>query len=272
MLALGGLLYVHPVAGPGVALAVWTALLTLKPHETAWASHFARMVLLGLVFVVSIAPFAWHYASHWQGARLDDIGALMDIARVRLLPGYLDLAQALQDLFVNQRPNLPVWLVAGIGCAFLATRQDGTARLARAFAAMFAALFVFSFGLTYAEHRIAEALGRFPLQIDLVRTFRYLLLFIPLFGLWPLARMARRKPELRVGAVAAALVLVAVWNAAYRTPWQVAWSGAACLLGPAASCASPELQARRDLLQAVGALTPPGSLIYAASDELGLVD
>ena len=270
MLALAGLLYVHPVAGPGVALAVWTALATLKPDGSRWRRHLVRMILLGLVFVAGVAPFAWHYLGHWHGTALADVGLLMDIARERLMPGYLDLGQALLDFFANQLPNLPFWLIATASCAYLATRRDDTARLARAFAALFAMLLVFSFGATYAEHRLAAALGRFPLQLDLVRGFRYLMLFVPLFCLWPLAHLGQRKTELRVGAMAAGLLLAVVWSTAYKAPLQQAWAGATCLARQFDDCASPDMRARRDLIAAVRARTPPGGLIYTAADDIGL--
>ena len=270
MLALAALLYVHPVAGPGVALAVWTALATLKPDGSRWRRHLVRVVLLGLVFVAAVTPFAWHYVSHWQSTTLADTALLMDIARERLMPGYRDLGQAFLDFFANQLPNLPFWLIASSGCAYLATRGDDTQRLARAFAALFAMLLVFSFGVTYAEHRLAAALGRFPLQLDLVREFRYLLLFVPLFCLWPLARLGGRKPELGVATIAAGLLLAVVWSTAYKAPLQQAWAGAKCFAQGFDDCASADMRARRDLIAAVRARTPLGSLIYTAADDVGL--
>jgi hypothetical protein len=128
---------------------------------------------------------------------------------------------------------------------------------------------VFCFGVTYAEHRIAAAMGRYPLQVDLVRGFRYLLLFIPLFCLWPLARLGGQR--FGTMALVGGALVAALWVALYGTPYRMAWDGLRCLaLGPTAACATPQQQARRDLIVAAGDLTPAGGLLYADRSDDGL--
>jgi hypothetical protein len=269
MLALAALLYLHPVSGPTVGLAVWSGLLAAKPSAETWRRHAVRMVWFGLMFLAMLAPFAFHYLASVRAEPWSDYAGLKQAALDRFGPIPLHALLALGEFAARQAPYAPLWLAALAGAIYLARRHGFDARQ-RFMAAFFVVILVASVGVALIDQTIAAALERFPLQVDVVRGLRYLPLFVPLYCFWALAGMAESGRIKREVAAALLASVGLLWLVGHRDPITYAMRGARCALLGGEACPSSLAAVDRDLLQAVGSQTAVGQLIYTNESRLGL--
>lgn len=251
---LAAMIYVHPVSAPAWGVAVWVAWAWHARAERRW-----RPVLLAAgLAVLTVLPFARVFSV--QGGLPADAGldypTLYATALGRFMPGYFSVEVSLARyavLLVGQWPATLLYLAMGALGWRAATRSDDPERRAAArwWTVALVAFFAFSVGLPRVEQAVCAALGRMPLEIDLIRGLRFWPLWCLLFGLlgWPeWVASARRRTRVAAAVVAAALC-VAPNGPLHRAT--MTW-GAVALVHPAHPQLARTREARRLLTQFVG--------------------
>ena len=273
MIAAGLLIYVHPVSAPAWGLALWLGFLAYVPGRWRVVPSVFVMLALGGLFLAVTVPFLWHYLTFQEMGPSASYAEVHRIVEARLLPGFLDLGQALQD-FARKWASIPgrwiawLWAFLGVVLLLMLRRRDKASVLVPLL--WLVGVVIASVVLPLIDHTIARAHQSFPVQYDLIRGIRYLVPFLLLFSLWPLAEMTRRfrASGYRVGSSSTIIlggVLVAIWS--YWHPplsptrlfscWSTGRLACGWIPAPAA-----------DALRAIRARVPPGVPILATELEL----
>jgi hypothetical protein len=269
MIAAGLLIYVHPVSTPAWGLAFWLGFLAFLPSR--WSPIRSSFVMLGLggLFLSVTIPFLVHYVSHQDVGASSSSGSYEQVYRIieaRFLPGYMDLPKAFVDFlfsFTTIRWQKFFWIWASVGALLVLAIRRKEPRSVLVVALWMVGLLVTSMLLPFIDHEVARARRAFPLEYDLVRGLRYLVPFMLLFVLWPLAEISRRstaRPS-RIGAVGPTLVgafLVSVWI--YWHP-PVSLSGLGQCWSQGRVACGPRNDAEFEALEAIRHVTPPGGRI-----------
>ena len=94
--------YLHPVSAPGVAMAVWVALLFFKPEKESWIFHGITSVAAGFVFVAIATPFAINFAHSFPINPNSDAAVLSrTLLRAGVGPQYQNAGTALEMFFAG---------------------------------------------------------------------------------------------------------------------------------------------------------------------------
>ena len=64
MIAIGFLMYVHPVSTPAIAFSAWLGYLVFKPAGLSWKHHLIDQFLYALIFVLIAIPFVYQYSNN----------------------------------------------------------------------------------------------------------------------------------------------------------------------------------------------------------------
>jgi len=186
MVGCGLMAYVHSVSTPAIGFAIWLGLWLNHPPEWTIRKRFAVMFGLGMVFLITLVPFGINYWVNASGSRLIfDVDLILQISKIRL-EGYYDtiaFTQSVFDAFLNNFRIDFIIIASGIFYIFGQAQQRHIIRHVWVWG--LGILFV-AVCINWIDHTIADRLGRLPLQIDLVRSIRYLapiILFVPLIGL-----------------------------------------------------------------------------------------
>lgn len=274
MIAAGLLIYVHPVSAPAWGLAFWLGLLVFLPDRWRFATSVGAMLSLGVLFLTVTVPMLWHYLGHQDmGAAVGSYAAVHRIIAARFQPGYLDLGRALEDFCVKWA-SIPgrwiIWPWACFGAAFLLILRRRERRSVCVVLLWLAGILLTSVVLPGIDLAVARANHSFPVQYDLVRGIRYLIPFLLLFSLWPLAEMDKHFHAVgsRIGArscMAVGALLVAAW--CYWHPPISPARLVRCWLSGRIACGWVS-EPVADALRAVRELVPPGSPILATELQL----
>ncbi|OQB56743.1 MAG: hypothetical protein BWX98_01732 [Candidatus Aminicenantes bacterium ADurb.Bin147] len=283
---VGALVYVHPVSfpawGSALALSLWvyTPEIPARSKIRPWLGAVFMMILIA-------APFAVHYlaATDFGSSSGGNQEAVRMIMEKRFAAGYMDIGSGLRkiagDAVFSHGLNLGLWILAAAGGIALALRRNRIrSPLPRVMAAWWAAIIAVGVLIPAADHVLSTSLNRTPLEIDLIRSLRYLfpLLLLTAFFLFAAMRTAaadikraRLRPWLRAGAVLLAAGVMLAWmarcrlieNPEFRQTARCLESGR--IIGPFPD--EDRLDRRIGLLQALRSLTPPGSRILCSRVE-----
>lgn len=179
-LALGLATYVHPVSGPAVAFAIWCALSAVGFAETDWRGRTGRLIAMGFLYLLVIAPFAYLYTSVGENARGSGVSTdlVLSIAEQRFAPGYLDLPRLLADAMATTWLGIRGAFALGavLVAVWLWQRRDEDRQFVRLLFGFFVGLLIVGILVPLLDHLVAAWMNRYPAQVDLVRNIRY---FIP---------------------------------------------------------------------------------------------
>ena len=273
MIAAGLLIYVHPVSAPAWGLALWLGFLAFLRGRWRVVPSVLVMLVLGGLFMAATVPFLWHYLTFQEMGPSASYAEVHRIIEARFSPGFLDLGQALQD-FAREWVSVPgrwiVWLWASLGVVLLLTlrRRDKASVLVPLL--WLVGIVITSVVLPLIDHTIARAHQSFPAQYDLIRGIRYIVPFLLLFSLWPLAEMTRRFGAIgyRIGSSSTMIlggVLVAIWS--YWHPPVSPTRLFSCWSTGRLTCGRVPAPAA-DALRAIREHVPPGAPILATELEL----
>jgi hypothetical protein len=277
MVAAGLLIYVHPVSAPAWGMALWLGFLAYPPPEWSWARRLTTMLSLGALFLAVSAPFLWHYVAHQEvgTAPSAPYGEIRRIIEARFEPGYLDLPAAILEfaLVFGRIPGRSlIWLLASGGALLVLWLHRKERKSVVVVLLWVIGLVVTSVLLPMIDHQLASALHSFPLEYDLVRGLRYLVPFVLLFSLWPLAeisRRSRRQYQTRgvtflLAAVGALLVSIwSYWHPPLSLGLARCWSTGGLSCGPSSDTAY-------EALEAIRRLTPPQAAILPTELPLAI--
>ena len=231
MAACGLGIYVHPPSAPSVALAFWLAMLLARPAGIAPGTHLLRMIGAGAVFLAFALPLALVYIASFPSGAESGAGQARSLAAdalaARAGPQYYDAGKALRRFIVGGgNPHGSWgwrWILWGVGIAAfwrVAKGWPDAAEDCRRLRWLMLGLLVASAGLAALDQAIAAALGRRPVQIDLIRNLRFLIPLMLIGAVWFIVQEARRAPPgWRARGWRAALPLLCiVWWWTYPTP------------------------------------------------------
>lgn len=201
MVAVGLMMYVHPVSAPAWAVALWAGL---------WLERrsLAGMVGLGAVFVALAVPFAFVYLGNHEHRPETDVALIREIMNYRFSSAFSDLRTSLwEELVAALRAGL---LPLGVlGAAVALKLADVEERRRVTLVAVWATtLAVVCGAVPLADEAVARWRGAAPLQVDLVRGLRYLTPLMLLTALWPIVLADRGGPARRAACVLAAAVVL----------------------------------------------------------------
>jgi hypothetical protein len=231
MAACGAAIYLHPPSAPTVALACWLALAATPEPGVPAGRHALRMVGAAAVFVAFTLPFAAAYlASFPSGAAAgaDTARSLAaDALAARAGRQYYEALEALRQLAGGgANPHRAwgwrwvVWLAGLVALWRVPRLFPQSAPHWRRLRWLLAGLLAGSAGLAALDQAIAGALGRRPVQIDLIRNLRFIVPVLLVGAIGFAAAAARSIPDgpRRAALRAAPTLLVLAWWASYPTP------------------------------------------------------
>ncbi len=256
---MGAAMWLHPASGPPIALALLIALMVGQYERGSEGKLIYRAFAGGCVFLAFALPNLWQY---YQGIKNAAQGADPELVRaawaLRYSNDYLDpvagLLNALNRAFGGWRIVLP--LVAAIGVASLLKNAHGNeqkhVRLMLAFT--FAVAFLGG-AVPAIEAGIARAMGRTPMQMDLIRSVRFLVPLLLLFAFWGVTQRRHRGPRAVVLVIAFALAWVAATQTSprYRQNTDIT-AGLQCWARLQVTCPA---EGSKDLSRAVAELSAP---------------
>lgn len=190
MLLMGILVYVHPVSTPAWGLGVWASLWILLPANWSLKRRIRFMAFLAIIFVITVAPFALHYLKYFAHGEIANYDEVYTVMESRYREGYLDLSVGLLEylsVVVRQDFLLVVLALAGVIVNLFLPHADEERKKMKITLVWLGGLLFVSIILPLMDHNIARALGKLPLQVDLIRGLRYvfpLLLAFALYLFW----------------------------------------------------------------------------------------
>jgi hypothetical protein len=194
MVGAGIAFYTHPVSVPHWAFALWLGIWFFLPTEWTWLKKTWRMLLLGLVFVAMVFPWAANLVFVHKHA-LESTVRYKDIVPIiaeRVGPELLNIRIALQDWW-NYICSWPVVLYFLWGCVGSIVGVYFFPPLRKRIMLIFiwaAGILFVAVGLTFMEETLCKMcdVGRF--QMDSVRGIKYLVPLMLLLCLIPLAQIS----------------------------------------------------------------------------------
>lgn len=228
MAACGATVYLHPVSAPAIAAGCWLAMLVDRPPATRWSSHLGRLVLAALAFALIALPFGLVFANAFPGATPADDAVRAQIAALLHAatgPIYYDVTLVTEALLNGQWEwRWYVWWSAVAALVIVPVADSRARRSMGIVAAFLVGILASSIGLTGLDQAVAAAIGRNPVQLDLVRNVRFVVPILLLLAVWLAATLlAGRSPGAARRGLAAILVLgfTGYWWHFHPTPVSV---------------------------------------------------
>ncbi len=269
MVAVGLMFYTHPPSAPHWAFAIWLGIWAFLPATWSWFRKISYMLMLGLIFVAAVLPWASNFLFVHDRAASEAVQyrEVVGIIGQRIGEELLDVGLALR-MWGTELSSWPVWLyVSWAVCASVAVlriyperRRDILLLAIWAVGILFVAV-----GLTFVEQTICRIYDLKRIQMDSIRGIKYIVPLILILCLWPLAEISRRMQPCslsRALVMLAGALLVTGW--AWGHPPKMfldaarAWSKGS-LTPPISRVETSGIEA----LNAVRRLTPPGSRILS---------
>ena len=267
----GLLVYVHPISTPAWGFAIWLSALVYLPRHWPWARKIGWMFFNGIIFVLVIMPFAWHYLGNYAHGVTANYEQVHEAILFRF-EDFLDLPQSLRD-FILYSSLRPYWIFAiGFGVPIVLWLHRDHRQSLYAIGWWVGGLVFVSIVLALFDQALARMLGRLPLQVDLVRGIRYLIPLMLIFCLWPFAELDQKfsdsRQMRRVLAIAGA-VLVVSWGVVHPyTPARLFLYYQHCLHQGKLVCFQPGHAEKVDVLEAVRTLTGEQARLLVEEDPL----
>lgn len=261
MACAGLMMYLHPPSGPCIAFALWLGFIFFMPREWPALKRIGFALLLGAIFIASVAPFLAVYLSGHVSGRVPNYDEIFKIMNERFNDNYFAPTYLLKKF--SRRMLSSLLLPAAVAGAALALRfrRDDRKSIHLFFVWAAGILFV-SYAIPFTELTYANANHMLPTQLDLIRGLRYLyplaflLSFIGLAGLHKRAKTAAASKTI----VVVGLLTVAAWTLIHQPPWR-AVSFRDMLMLPRFETLYPGNREMVEAMIAVKEMTPPGALI-----------
>lgn len=271
MVGAGLSMYVHPVGAPSWAFALWLSFLLTRDRGKSPRRHLVHVLLLGLVFLLVCSPFLASYVAGHAHGRSEDVDQEDVLAFMQGQFGkeFLDIPNGLRR-FVSRWSHFErlLWLVAAAAPVLLTVRGGPREKgLVRTWVHWGCGVVFVSLVVPFGEQSVCRALGLLPLEIDLVRSTRFLVFFMLTFCFWSFAFMEHRWAGGWTGRVllrAAGVVVTGVWLCAHP-PMELdldeCWSRGEIL------CHPEDWDDKQEALDAIRREVPEGEAVLARDLE-----
>ena len=271
MLAAGLCMWVHGISALNTGAMFFLAFALHRPQGQRLYAHLGNCAVCLAAYFMPVLAFLWPSLTQAHAFSAADMAVFQELFSLRWQTDYGRLGERLLQLVSYSNPMLP--LLCGGLAGWLIVRRRGGDR-ARRLAAMYPA-FLLALALvvlfSWAESRFAPEIGRLPLGHELVRGLRFL---VPLSWLMIVAALDCFWPGLpRAGRVAliggAVLAVLLLSHDRQHMAAQYALSRLTGLPLPLRDEAEDALRAavaRREALNALARLVPPGEAVFSSSD------
>lgn len=286
MACTGLLVYAHPVSLPAWGLAIFLSLWFLVP-EVSSRQKMAYLLLAVLIFLIVITPFTINYLSSttFGSGNGENYENILSIMQKRFSRGYLQLEVGLKE-FVKKAVfshwlNQLLWLLVllgGIGVFFNRRRFKNPAFTV--IVAWWVGIFSVGVLAPVADHTLAAAFKRMPMEVDLIRSLRYMipLLLLSVFYLLSELRgiVLKKMPNcstffISAGIASLGLCLMFGWMLRYQFFQDRAFAQTArCWSSGRLTCPLPNeenLARQVELLQVIRSRTPLGARILSMNEN-----
>lgn len=192
MVIAGLLAFVHSVSTPTWAFALWLGFLPFMPQSYDWRRKFVEMIKLGLILVLALLPYVAIYLSYKQGGRGSANYDLVYTILTNYFPyNLLNIPEAVKTLFeATSQFGLLWYALIGFIFTYLYFRSERVV-VKQMLTWMLGITFV-TILVPYVEQSIERSLRIIPLQTELMRGMRYLVIFLFVFWFYPFAELTRR--------------------------------------------------------------------------------
>ncbi|WP_297826517.1 translation initiation factor 2 [uncultured Desulfovibrio sp.] len=271
MLAAGLCMWVHGISALNTGAMFFLAFALHRPQGQKLHTHLGNCALCLMVYFTPVLAFLWPSLTQARAFSPADMAVFQQLFSLRWQEDYGRLGERLLQMISFSSPVLP--LLCGGLAGWLVVRRRGGERMQR-LAAMYPA-FVLALVLvvlfSWAESRFAPEIGRLPLGHELVRGLRFL---APLSWLMIVGALACFWPRLpRAGRVALAggvmLAVLLLSHDRQHMAAQYTLSRLTCQPLPLRHDAEAALRAavtRREALDALARLVPPGQAVFSSND------
>ena len=205
MIILGLMAFIHPVSAPVWAFALWLGFWPMFPLAWDTRRRILAMLKLASILTIALLPFISIYLTYHEGGSSEGNYDLVH----HILPEYfpinmLNMPGAVSTFFHSTSQFGLLWYgVVGLILTFFLFRSERP-RLKQMFV-WIASIVLISVVVPWVEIAIESRLRIIPLQTELMRGMRYLILFLFVFWFYPLAELTRRST--RVGLTRAVFAL-----------------------------------------------------------------
>ncbi len=276
----GGLLtIIHPPAGPVWAFAVWLGLLFAAPASWGWGIRILYLLLLGGIYLVSALPFVLPWFSKDGGVLSQiDYDLVISIARKRIGVEYFDTWAAVKVFFGQWAGWLSLyWIGGGLGLLLMVWRKTKQRDNALMVLAWVLGIIISAVLLPWAHKSLAQAQRVLPVEIDFIRSIRFLIPMMFIFCLWPLAYFTQRLRSggltwlpMRIALALGGIAFIAVTLYSFPSFQGTVGRGLEYIFQGRAACqANFASQVKlAEVLDAVKRDVPPGGKMFSNSTQL----
>lgn len=192
MVIAGLMAFIHPVSTPSWAFALWLGFLPCMPSEYNLGRKLREMLKLGLILVLALLPYVVIYLSYKQGGRSNTNYDLVYLILTNYFPNdILNIPGAVSTLIQATGQYGLLWY-ALIGLAFTYIYFHSERPIVKQMLIWMVGISVVSIVIPYIEQIIERTLRIIPLQTELMRGMRYLVIFLFIFWFYPFAELTRR--------------------------------------------------------------------------------
>ncbi|MDR0466959.1 MAG: hypothetical protein LBH94_06340, partial [Deltaproteobacteria bacterium] len=274
-LGMGALVHVHSISSLGMGFAMWLGLWHFRPEGFTRKRHLMHMLLAGVCFVLPATPFIINYIGFSAAGELnrlspEDLLFLREVAVYRYEETATQLGPQLLTFILQMMFQPPLLPLALLGAWVVHRYGNDKERDLLPMLGLWTLGIVLVVAAHALDQEIARRLERLPLEVDMVRTTR----FIPVFCFmatfmgvavyWDTGILqARLAWAHRIPVMLAALILgLFLLQSAVQPILFLALP-----LNASQAATRAKDRANGELVQALGDLTPPGSKIFLESGD-----
>ncbi len=280
LMVSGGLLTsLHPPAGPVWSFAVWLGLLVVAPKVWGWRKRVTYLLLLGCIYLVSALPFVMPWLSKGSNAVVSlDYNLIVSIAKKRLGVEFFDTWAAVKVFFGQWKGWLFLyWLGGALGFLFMLWRRSKSSDNVLMAVAWVLGIIASAILFPWAHKSLAQSQRVLPVEIDFIRSIRFLIPLMFVFCLWPLAYWSQVLREggrafwpARIALALAGIVFITLTLYNFPSFLGTAGNGIKYLVQGRESCSGRFASQSRltEVLDAVKRSVPPGGKMFSNSTHL----
>lgn len=214
VMAIAGLMaFIHPVSTPTWAFALWLGLWPCMPPAYQIRQKFNTMIKMGVVLALALLPYASIYLYFHKGGSSNSNYDLVHFILQNYFPyELLDIPAAVRTLFTEtSKFGLLGFGIFGLFSTLILFRSERgriTQMLYWILGISFVSIFV-----PFVEQIIERTFRIIPLQTELMRGMRYLIIFLFIFWYYPYAELTNRliKPRVKQAILVIGTLITFYW-------------------------------------------------------------
>ncbi len=198
MVIAGLMAFIHPVSTPTWAIALWLGFWPILPSVWDSRRKIQEMFKLGGILALALLPYVSIYLTYHQSGSGNSRYDLVHYILVNYFPrNILNIPAAINTFLHNTAQFGLLWYgLAGLIFTFIVFPSERS-RLKQMLVWIIGIVFI-SVLVPWVEICIERTFRMIPLQTELMRGMRYLVLFLFVFWFYPFAEFTRRAVHIGV--------------------------------------------------------------------------